>query len=167
MPQNAPWGDIKDAGANTTSWPKTITPRWSTRPQAAALSTCAYAGSHQQSIGTMAVRTFRYWVRFLLPLWARRIRVGKQVRNHNIMNVERKEKPCSDKMVGNVYTVNISDFHIQLIYFPLSVLSSTFKNTRVLQRLMWGDWDGRITLKLKGRSNFQWLSLHKTFAAAV
>lgn len=71
------------------------------------------------------------------------------------MNVERKEKPCSDKMVGNVYTVNISEFQIQLIYFPLSVLSSTFKKTRVLQRLTWGDGDGRIILKLKGRSDFQ------------
>lgn len=71
------------------------------------------------------------------------------------MNVERKEKPFSDKMVGNVYTVNISEFHIQLIYFPLSVLSSTFKKTRVLQRLMWGDGDERIILKLKGRSDFQ------------
>lgn len=115
-----------------------------------------FVGSHQQCIGTMAVRTFRYRVRFLLPLSARRIRVGKQVKNPNIMNVERKEKSCPDTMVGNVDTVNINEFHIQLIYFPLSVLSSTFKKTRVLQRLMRGVGDGRIILKLKGRSDFQW-----------
>lgn len=66
--------------------------------------------------------------------------------------MERKKKPCPDKMVGNVDMMNRSEFCIQLIYFPLSVLSSTFKNTKVLQRLLWEGRDGRIILKVKVRN---------------
>lgn len=60
------------------------------------------------------------------------------------------------KIIGNVDIMNISEFHMKLIYFPLSVLSSTFKNKSpseaYVERQRWEDntqaeWKERFSMK--------------------
>lgn len=87
-------GDIKDADANMTSWPKAVTPRWSTRPtQAAALSStpAPFAWILQQCIGTMVAESFRQRARFLLPPSAPAVSNGKQTKKPNVMSGEKRK----------------------------------------------------------------------------